>query len=70
MRRSLGMLMAGLARRQLRTGSAQEASQPETIIVDAHARWPPFPHFWEEMFGSGRANLAMRENYRERSAAW
>ena len=24
----------------------------------------PFPHFWEEMFGSGRAILTLRESYR------
>jgi len=46
---------------------AQEAgnSSPETIVVDAHAPGTPFPHFWEEMFGSGRANLALRADYRE-----
>jgi xylan 1,4-beta-xylosidase len=37
----------------------------EDISVDAHAVGKPFPHFWEEMFGSGRANLAMRDNYRK-----
>jgi len=36
----------------------------QTIIVDAHAAATPFPHFWEEMFGSGRAVLSMRESYR------
>ena len=25
----------------------------------------PFPHFWERMFGSGRAVLSLRESYRE-----
>ena len=25
----------------------------------------PFPHFWEQMFGSGRAILSLRESYRE-----
>jgi xylan 1,4-beta-xylosidase len=33
------------------------------ITIDAHAPAHPFPHFWEEMFGSGRAALALRENY-------
>jgi xylan 1,4-beta-xylosidase len=42
---------------------AQTSAAP-TISVDAHAAGQPFPHFWEEMFGSGRANLAMRDNYR------
>ncbi len=35
------------------------------IRVDASAAATPFPHFWEEMFGSGRAILSLRENYRE-----
>ena len=42
--------------------SAQSFAQ--TITVDAHAQTTPFPHFWEQMFGSGRANLALRESYR------
>jgi xylan 1,4-beta-xylosidase len=44
--------------------SAPGAPQQD-IAVDAHAAGTPFPHFWEEMFGSGRANLAMRDNYRK-----
>lgn len=40
------------------------AQQPEQIQIDAHAATTPFPHFWEEMFGSGRAILTLRESYR------
>ena len=36
----------------------------ERIVIDAKAAGYPFPHFWEEMFGSGRAILTLRENYR------
>jgi len=36
---------------------------PETIVVNANAPAHPFPHFWEQTFGSGRAILALRENY-------
>jgi xylan 1,4-beta-xylosidase len=36
----------------------------QTIVVDASAPAHPFPHFWEEMFGSGRAVLSLRESYR------
>ncbi len=32
--------------------------------MDAHAPVNPFPHFWEQMFGSGRAILTLRESYR------
>lgn len=37
----------------------------ERVVIDAHAAGTPFPHFWELMFGSGRANLALRESYRD-----
>jgi len=39
------------------------AQTPETITVDATAPGQPFPHFWERMFGSGRAALSLRESY-------
>lgn len=42
-----------------------EAKGQETISIDAQAQTTPFPHFWEEMFGSGRAILTLRESYRE-----
>jgi xylan 1,4-beta-xylosidase len=44
---------------------AQESAAPETIVVDAHAPGTPFPHYWEQMFGSGRANLSLRQSYRD-----
>jgi xylan 1,4-beta-xylosidase len=37
----------------------------EEIRIDAAAQSAPFPHFWEQMFGSGRAILSLRESYRE-----
>ncbi len=37
---------------------------PESIVIDAQAPGAPFPHFWEQMFGSGRAILSLRESYR------
>jgi xylan 1,4-beta-xylosidase len=36
----------------------------EEITIDATAPHHPFPHFWEQMFGSGRAILSLRESYR------
>ncbi len=36
----------------------------ESIVIDAQAPGEPFPHFWEQMFGSGRAILSLRESYR------
>ena len=35
------------------------------LQVDAAARGTPFPHFWEQMFGSGRAVLSLRDDYRK-----
>jgi len=40
-------------------------SPQETIEIDAQAAAKPFPHFWEQMFGSGRAILSLRESYRD-----
>ncbi len=42
---------------------AQTAAIP--VTVDAKAPAHAFPHFWEEMFGSGHASLALREAYRD-----
>ncbi len=38
---------------------------PAEINIDANAAGRPFPHFWEQTFGSGRAILALRDNYRQ-----
>ena len=37
----------------------------ENITVDVNAPSHPFPHFWEQMFGSGRAILSLRASYRQ-----
>ncbi len=36
----------------------------EVIVIDPAAPSHPFPHFWEQMFGSGRAVLSLRDDYR------
>jgi xylan 1,4-beta-xylosidase len=41
-----------------------QQSGEENVTIDAHASTTPMPHFWEQMFGSGRANLSLRQNYR------
>ena len=41
------------------------AQQPEHITLDAHAPTHPFPHVWEQTFGSGRAILSLRDSYRQ-----
>lgn len=40
------------------------AQDHESIVIDAAAPATPFPHFWEHMFGSGRAILSLRDSYR------
>jgi len=44
------------------TGFASAAT--EVITIDANSPSTAFPHFWEHMFGSGRAILSLRESYR------
>jgi xylan 1,4-beta-xylosidase len=34
------------------------------VVIDASAPTHPFPHFWEKMFGSERAIVTLREDYR------
>src|ERR1700733_4815815 len=41
-----------------------QSGEPVTVTIDAAAPSHPFPHFWEQMFGSGRAILSLRESYR------
>jgi xylan 1,4-beta-xylosidase len=36
----------------------------EEVVIDASAPHHAFPHFWEQMFGSGRAILTLRDSYR------
>ena len=43
---------------------AQTNAGHEVVTIDANAAAHPFPHFWEKMFGSGRAILSLRESYR------
>lgn len=58
-RRALSPLL-GLA---LLAASSLAQPSPEKAVIDARAPGQPFPHFWEQTFGSGRAILALRESY-------
>jgi xylan 1,4-beta-xylosidase len=40
-------------------------SVPEQVMVNTRAEGTPLPHFWEQMFGSGRAVLALRDDWRK-----
>jgi xylan 1,4-beta-xylosidase len=46
------------------TWTGQECRAQQQVKIDASAPATPFPHFWEQMFGSGRAILSLRESYR------
>jgi xylan 1,4-beta-xylosidase len=43
---------------------AQAQTLKESIRVDPQAPSHSFPHYWERMFGSGRAILSLRDSYR------
>jgi len=55
-------ILVGLA---IATGSIAAQTPVQQVTVDVKASAHPFPHFWEETFGSGRAILALRDNYRK-----
>src|SRR5258708_2397498 len=59
------MIMRSMALLTLTLAVTPLPAQVESITVDASAPTRPFPHFWEHMFGSGRAVLSLRESYRE-----
>jgi xylan 1,4-beta-xylosidase len=40
-------------------------AQHVDITVNTRAATTPFPHFWEQTFGSGRAILSLRQDYRD-----
>ena len=40
--------------------SVRSQTSTPSIEIDANAAPHPFPHFWEKMFGSGRAILSLR----------
>lgn len=60
---SIIVLLLGLC--GSRPACALQTSGPEVIQVDVNGPQHPFPHFWEQMFGSGRAILSLRESYRD-----
>jgi xylan 1,4-beta-xylosidase len=52
-----------LASTSLLSLQSQPSTLPETVVLDAKAPAHPFPHFWEQVFGSGRAILSLRDSY-------
>ncbi len=61
-------LLTGLLLAQFTfTAAYAQANGPSAVelTIDAKATTTPFPHFWEETFGSGRAILSLRQSYRD-----
>ena len=50
---------------QAQNRDSAAAPSSTSISIDAKAPTTPFPHFWEHIFGSGRAVLSLRESYRD-----
>jgi len=61
---ALAAVLALLICPAARADSRAAASPPVSIVVDGNAPAHAFPHFWEQMFGSGRAILSLRAGYR------
>jgi xylan 1,4-beta-xylosidase len=58
------VLLFGISSRT--RSSAQPAGSPDaaqSVSIDAQGPAHAFPHYWEKMFGSGRATLALRASY-------
>lgn len=66
---SIRQLFVSLCATALLTVGLAYADVPDAntvhLQVDARATGTPLPHFWEQMFGSGRAVLALRDDYRQ-----
>lgn len=59
---SAALTVAALALTLTASAGAQSVVN-EQININTHAQTTPFPHFWEEMFGSSRANTMLRAQY-------
>ncbi|HET7840956.1 MAG TPA: glycosyl hydrolase family 39, partial [Terriglobia bacterium] len=58
------VLLLGAVALNLTSARPIPADPAQRISVEAQAPAHPFPHYWEKMFGSGRAVLSLRESYR------
>ncbi len=69
LKKSLAVLLVVVASRFGVFGASQARAQApgaaESIDIDASGPTTPFPHFWEQTFGSGRAILSLRDSYRQ-----
>ena len=59
-----GWCLAAVALLTVSGFAIASGTQSVHLQLDATAHGTPFPHFWEQMFGSGRAVLSLRDDYR------
>jgi xylan 1,4-beta-xylosidase len=62
--RLLGLALGAACCMSSVAAAALPTATPVALTIDAQAAGRPFAHFWEQMFGSGRAVLALRDDYR------
>jgi xylan 1,4-beta-xylosidase len=60
----LAVLSVALIGSPVPAQAGDSSQDSRLVVIDASAPAHPFPHFWEQMFGSGRAILTLRESYR------
>jgi xylan 1,4-beta-xylosidase len=59
------LVTIALVLQTLATSLHGQSANDQPIVIDAGGRTSAFPHIWEQMFGSGRAILSLRDSYRE-----
>jgi len=64
---AIGLLLIGTVPfLSIRSFGQADPAAPATVLrLDVRAPTTPFPHFWEQIFGSGRAILSLRQSYRD-----
>src|SRR5262249_30232318 len=60
---ALSLFFAGIVLLSAHFSGNCQAISTEPVAISARAPGTPFPHFWEQMFGSGRAILSLRQSY-------
>ena len=62
--RSIKSVLLSMTAAVLVSAPSVSAQPARAVTIDASAPAQPFPHFWEQMFGSGRAILTLRDSWR------
>jgi xylan 1,4-beta-xylosidase len=59
------LLLAATLSLNAQTSNNPSSTAADTLQIDTRATGTPFPHYWEKLFGSGRAILSLRDSYRK-----